>query len=380
MSFVARVACVVVLAACSLGSARPVRAQSVEMSGAWALDRDASQIPREIGFAADFVPPPESSAQGGRGGRRPATGPDQALRPRGDSYEDAQRRQRLTDAVRNPPVRVTIVDSPEAVTVTDDKGDSRVFHPDGRAETLQLGTTPLLTTARREDGKLVVLYAVADLRQLRYSYSRADPTQLFVDVQFIERGVAGDTVRLVYRTPTEPGKPASTSTASRPPSGGQPAAPGAGAPPAPGAPPAVMPRAGSEFTGLARIGIVVEELGQLAIGCGLTKDALEAAASKPFTDAGLKIARNSDEDTYVHVTLMTSTLPNGMCISRYDWSIYAMTDATLSYQNRPLLVQVLLAHKGGLTGSMPAGHPADVIRGITDGLTQIAGIIRDANR
>jgi hypothetical protein len=245
MSFVARVACVVVLAACSLGSARPVRAQSVEMSGAWALDRDASQIPREIGFAADFVPPPESSAQGGRGGRRPATGPDQALRPRGDSYEDAQRRQRLTDAVRNPPVRVTIVDSPEAVTVTDDKGDSRVFHPDGRAETLQLGTTPLLTTARREDGKLVVLYAVADLRQLRYSYSRADPTQLFVDVQFIERGVAGDTVRLVYRTPTEPGKPASTSTASRPASGGQPAAPGAGAPPAPGAPPAVMPRAGS---------------------------------------------------------------------------------------------------------------------------------------
>ena len=357
-----------------------MRAQSVEMSGAWALDRDASQIPREIGFAADFVPPPESSAQGGRGGRRPATGPDQALRPRGDSYEDAQRRQRLTDAVRNPPVRVTIVDSPEAVTVTDDKGDSRVFHPDGRAETLQLGTTPLLTTARREDGKLVVLYAVADLRQLRYSYSRADPTQLFVDVQFIERGVAGDTVRLVYRTPTEPGKPASTSTASRPPSGGQPAAPGAGAPPAPGAPPAVMPRAGSEFTGLARIGIVVEDLGQLAIGCGLTKDALEAAASKPFTDAGLKIARNSDEDTYVHVTLMTSTLPNGMCISRYDWSIYAMTDATLSYQNRPLLVQVLLAHKGGLTGSMPAGHPADVIRGITDGLTQIAGIIRDANR
>jgi len=222
------------------------------------------------------------------------------------------------------------------------------------------------------------LYAVADLRQLRYSYSRADPTQLFVDVQFIERGVAGDTVRLVYRTPTEPGKPAPTGTASRPASGGQPPAPGA--PSAPGAPPGAMPRAGSEFTGLTRIGIVVEDLGQLAIGCGLSKDSLEAAASKPFTDAGVKVARNSDEDTYVHVTVMTSTLPNGMCISRYDWSIYAMTDATLSYQNRPLLVQVLLAHKGGLTGSMPAVHAADVIRGVTDGLTQIAGIVRDANR
>jgi len=44
------------------------------------------------------------------------------------------------------------------------------------------------------------------------------------------------------------------------------------------------------------------------------------------------------------------------------------------------LVQVLLAHKGGLTGSMPAMHAADVVRGMTDGLTQIAGIIRDANR
>ena len=52
-----------------------------------------------------------------------------------------------------------------------------------------------------------------------------------------------------------------------------------------------MPRAGSEFSGLTRIGIVVEDLGQQAIGCGLTRDGLETAASKPFTDAGLKIAR-----------------------------------------------------------------------------------------
>jgi len=344
----------------------PARAQEVtDLSGTWAFDRDLSQIPREFGFGADFVP------AGGDGRRGPGV-PEQALRPRGDSYEDATRRQRLTDAVRTPPSRVTITDKPDSIVISDDKGDSRVFHPDGRAETLQLGTTPLLTTARREEGKLVVLYSVADLRQLRYSYARVDPVQLIVDVQFIERGVAGDTVRLVYRTPTEPGKSAPASTASRPASGGP--------PPAPGAPPAAVPRAGSEFTGLTRIGIVVEDLGQLAIGCGLTRDGLEAAASKPFTDAGLKVARNSDEDTYVHVTVMTSTLPNGMCISRYDWSIYAMTDATLSYQNRPLLVQVLLAHKGGLTGSMPAAHPADITRGLTDGLTQIAGIIRDANR
>ena len=377
MSFVARVTGVGLLLACALVSAPAAQEQADQsLSGAWAFDRDSSQIPREIGFAADFVPAHPDSPYpqgGGRGGRRSgASAPDQALRPRGDSYEDAQRRQGLTDAVRNPPPRVTIIDTPDTVTVTDDQGISRIFHPDGRAETLQLGTTPLLTTARRDEGKLVVLYSVADLRQLRYTYSRVDPAQLVVEVQFIERGVAGDTVRLVYRNPADIGKPAPTSTASRPASGGP--------PPPPGAPPAAVPRGGSEFAGLTRIGIVVEDLGQMAIGCGLTREGLEATAAKPFTDAGLKVSRNSDEDTYVHVTLMTSTLPNGMCITRYDWSIYAMTDATLSYQQRPLLVQVVLAHKGGLTGSMPTVHPADVTRGLTEGLTQIAGIIRDANR
>ena len=347
--------------------AAPARAQEGNsLSGTWVFDRSLSQIPREFGFGADFVP-------AGADARRGPAGADPALRPRGDSYEDATRRQRLTDAVRNPPERVTIADAPDGVVVRDDKGDSRTFHPDGRAETLQLGTTPLLTTARRDEGKLVVLYAVADLRQLRYTYSRTTtPEQLIVDVQFIERGIDGDTVRLVYKTATAP--PVTTGNAAG-------NAAGSSAPTdRPAAPPVSVPRAGSEFTGLTRIGIVVEEPGQLAIGCGLSRAALETAAAKPFTDAGLKVSRNSDEDTYVHVTIMTSTLPNGMCISRYDWSIYAMTDATLSYQNRPLLVQVLLAHKGGLTGSMPSAHPTDVTRGLTDGLTQIAGIIRDANR
>jgi hypothetical protein len=214
------------------------------------------------------------------------------------------------------------------------------------------------------------------LRQLRYTYSRTDnPARLVIDVQFIERGVTGDTVRLVYRPFTGTDVPVTTGAASSTPAGR-----GAGPPGTPAAPPSSMPRAGSEFTGLTRLGVVVEEPGQTAVGCGLTRDALESTASKPFADAGLKVSRNSDEDSYVHVTVMTSTLPNGMCITRYDWSIYSMTDATLSHQSRPLLVQVLLAHKGGLTGSMPAVHAGDVIRAMTDGLTQIAGIIRDANR
>jgi hypothetical protein len=256
--------------------------------------------------------------------------------------------------------------------VSDEQGSVRSFHPNGRAETLQVGGASVLTVARRDEGKLVVLYSVADLRQLRYTYSRVEGSAtLAIDVEFIERGRVGDSVKRFYKQPAASDGKAITTA-------GAPTAPG-GAPAAGSAPPAAVPRAGSEFTGLARIGVVVEEMSSQAAGCGLTRQALEAAATKSFTDVGLKASTNSDEDTYVHVTVMTSTLPTGMCITRYDWSIYSTTEATLSYQKKPLLAQVLLAHKGGLTGSPPATHPADVVRGITDGLAQIAGIIRDAN-
>ncbi|HUR35116.1 MAG TPA: hypothetical protein VM032_15035 [Vicinamibacterales bacterium] len=346
-------------------------AQPGALAGTWVLDRQASQIPREVGFAASFLPSPR--ADGAASSDRRGT-PTPALRPQGESFEDGQRRQRLTDEVRTPPSPLTIVESPDSITFSDDRGGSRTVHPDGRAEALAVAAVPLLTTARRDNGTLVVLYAVADLRQLRYTYSRVEnPPQLIVEVQFIERGVTGDTARLVYGRPAPRTAPAATGAAAD-------ATTPDGSTPASGTAPAPVPRAGSEFTGLTRLGLVVEEPGQQAVGCGLTKAGLEAAVSKPFTDVGLRVAANSDEDTYVYVTIMTSTMPTGMCISRYDWSINSTTEATLSYQRRPLLAQVVLARKGGLTGSMPTAHAADVIRGLSDGLTQIAAIIRDANR
>jgi hypothetical protein len=344
------------------------------LSGVWTLDRDISQFPREIGFEADFVPPArgDSADSDGRRARRGA-GIAPLLRPQGESYEDGQRRQQLTDEVRNPPSRLTIVDTPDLVTFSDDKGNSRRLHPDGRTETLTIANVPVLTMARRDGTKLVVLYAIADLRQIRYTYTRLEGTaSIAVDVEFIERSRPGDTVKRVYNraTPLAPG------TAATAAAGGSPAAgPDTGAAPKP-----VVPRAGSEFAGLKRLGLVVEDLAQQATACGLTREALEAAASRPFTAAGIRVSTNSDEDTYVHITVMTSSLPNGMCISRYDWSIYSTTEATLSYQSTPLLAQVLLAHKGGLSGSMPNAHAADVIRSLTDGFAQIAGMIRDANR
>ena len=361
-----------------------VAQEGASLTGTWTIDRTASEFPRELGFGASFVPI-EDGAQGnnrGRGNRRGGGGGNStgavspALRPQGESYDDGQRREQLTEEVRTPPSRLTIVESADSVTMTDEDGRSRAFHPDGRAETLQIGSVPVLITARRDAGKLVVLYAVEDLRQIRYTYSRStSPNQLQIDVEFLERG-KGDVVRRVY-APLGPQTPATTTAASAP-SGGAPGAPrtGAGVPPAKPA----LPRAGSEFTGLSRIGIVVEELSTQSAGCGLKREEVEAAVAKPFADAGVKAIRNGDEDTYLYVNIMTSTLPTGMCISRWDWSISSTTDATLSYQHSPLLAQVLLARKGGLSGSMPPTHAADLMKGMSDGLTQIATIIRDANK
>ena len=106
--------------------------------------------------------------------------------------------QQLTAEVRNPSAHLTIVETPTAVTITDDRGQSRTFHPDGKEEVLQLDGVPVGVTAKREAGRLVVLYKVEQGRELRYTYSRAaSPPQLVVDVQFIERG-GGDEVRRIY--------------------------------------------------------------------------------------------------------------------------------------------------------------------------------------
>ena len=212
---------------------RPVPAHAqqrpTDLGGAWMIDRDASEFPREVGFPADFLPGPEPAggADGGRRGSRGVGGQrtPQALRPQGDDYDSAQRRDRLTSEVRTPSVRLTIEDTPDAVTFTDDRGAQRTFHPDGRSESIDLGGVSVLANARREGGTLIVTYAVADLRQLRYSFARVE-ARLIVDVQFVERG-RGDSVRRVYVPATAERLAASAASGAGASTGDRGAGPGA---------------------------------------------------------------------------------------------------------------------------------------------------------
>ncbi len=313
------------------------------------------------------------SPQGGGRGRGGSGGASAGAftAPR-ESEEDARRLQQLTAEARTPSAHLTIVEAPDAITITDDHGQARTFRPDGRDAVIQLGDLPVEVAAKRDGGRLVVLYKVEDGRDLRYTYSRvASPPQLVVEVQFLERG-RGDVVRRVYEPSgaTETEVPAVTDARK------------AVAPASADRAPAqtVDQRPDADLKGLTKLGVVVEGLGTQAVACGLNQSTLEAAVSKRLTDAGFTVLRNSDEDTYLYVNVITASVSTGLCVSRYDVTLYTQTTATLSYHEAPVPVQVSLLHKGGIAGGASATHGADVLRGVQEYVDQFATRIRDANK
>jgi len=284
--------------------------------------------------------------------------------------------QLLTAEVRTPPALLTIADSGGAITMTSDRGEARTFHPGRGRDELHFGDLPVGVTARWEEDRLIVVYDAEEGRQLRYTYTPiAEPRRLRIDVQFVERGGGDSAVRL-YDPATEPTTTTGSAGGAR---AGAPPPPSGAGPAASGGATAVQPP-GSELKGLSGVGVVVEDLDGKAAECGLNRAAIESAVSKALSNAGLKVAVNSDEDTYLYVNVMTTTMATGFCASRYDVSLFTNTTATLSYQSKPSLVQVTLLHKGGFSGGSANQHAAGVLQGITQYAEQFATRIRDANK
>jgi hypothetical protein len=382
------------VAALVVGIPRPLPAGAQDASslgGRWTFNRELSQFPREIGFGVDWLSAgasgPDSTPSGGTSGGRGrrgsgggVAGGSGAFRARPESQDDAKRVQQLTAEVRKPSGHLTIVETPAAVTITDERGQSRTFHPDGKQEMVQLDGVLVGATAKREAGRLVVLYNVEQGRELRYTYSRAaSPSQLVIEVQFIERG-GGDKVRCVYE-PTSaaetvtaaPTAPSSVSTKS---AAGVPAVSSSDS----GKTVAFSQQPDAELKGLKKLGVVVEGLSPQAAACGLSQGALETAVSKRMSDAGFTVLRNSDEDTYVYVNVITTSMSTGLCVSRYDAFLYTHTTAKLSYQETPVLVQVSLLHRGGIAGGASAAHADGVLRGVQEYVDQFSTRIREANK
>lgn len=367
----------------------PARAQQASpLGGVWTLNRSLSEFPRDIGFNPAWATAPPSgdggqsaasSGGGGGRGRRGSSGGGGGGRSgapfasRTESYDDARRVKLLTDEARNPDARLIVVDAPAAVTFTNELGQSRTVHPDGREETVEIEGLVFDVTSRRDGDQLVVVYRVDKTREIRYTYAAtASPPRLVVDVQFLEKG-AGDKARRIYDT----GSGTETVTSTGPaPAPGAPGQPASGQP----APEPFDQRPGAEFKGLTSVGILVENLSTQSVACGLNQDEIETALSRKLASGGFTVRRNSDEDTYMYVNIMTSTVAGGMCVSRYDAFLYTQATAKLSYTAKPVLVQVSLMHRGGIGTSVAAAHGTAVVRGLEGYMDVFMTQIRDANQ
>jgi hypothetical protein len=356
------------VAAPSTSSAQNAQTPS-SFGGIWTLNRQLSEFPKEIAFDVDLSGVTDAGQPGaapqGRGRRGGNTRSSSGQRgPRLESYQDGQRRRILVDEVRNPWTRIIIVDTPTAITITNELGQQRTLHPTGRPESIEVENIPIMVTTTRDGNRVIVLYHVEQDRDVRWTYSLSDsPARLSAEAQLLEHDKGGDKATRVY----ESGQTA----AANPPAGGVPAAPGREA---------FDQRPGAEFAGLKSVGVLVEDLGPEARACGLRQDAIEDVLAKKLTAGGLNVRRNSDEDTYVYVNIITTTVANGTCVTRYDAFLYTHATAKLAYHERPVLVQVSLMHRGGIGTSSMAAHAASVQRGLEGYVDLFVKQISDANK
>jgi len=352
----------------------PLSAQNpLDLAGSWTLNRQLSQFPKELGFSASLVP----------------TGSPERIQT--ETQEDAQRTRFLADEVRVPPDRLAITVTPAIVTITPEPGAPRTIQPGRRDESVRIGPVTVVTNASWEAGRLTIIYRAQTGRLVRYTYSvNENPTQLIVDVEFIEEGKGGgDRVRRVYE-PMAPGDPVaapSSSALGAPPS--PPPAPAAprGATPPPGTLPAssapastaIDQRPDAPLKGLTRLGVVLEGIGADAAKCGLKQESLEVAVTKRLTDAGFRVVRDSDDESYLYVNINTVTASASLCVSRYDVTLYSHAAAQLPHTASPVLLQVELLHKGGLAGAGPAAHADGVLKNVLEYVDQFTTRIRNAN-
>ena len=392
------------------GQAKPPAQAPADLDGVWQLNRSLSQFPKDIGFGLDVTGAgrPTSGDTGAAEMVGQGSNPGLAVN-RPASREEAENGRQLVAEVRTPALRLTIARSGAAIVITDERGRARTYHPDGRETFVPFDAAPVATVTRWDAGRLIIRYKVEPGREVRYTLSRtASPSQLVVQAELVERG-GRDTIVRVYdaarpgdplpeplpvppaprQTPpiiplpserpgaTPPAPPAQPAT--QPPAPADAFRPAAPAVPGSAAPANLDQTPGAELKGLGALGIVVEELGGEAASCGLTQQAIEAAAAKSLSAAGLKVLR-TDEDSYLYIRVVTAITATGTCFSRYDATVYSYTAATMSYGSRPALVQVSLLNRGGMTASGAKGHGDSVVRALTQYVDQFGAQIRDANR
>ena len=98
--------------------------------------------------------------------------------------------------------------------------------------------------------------------------------------------------------------------------------------------------------------------------------------SATFTEAAAAVA--STGRLIVNVNAVTASA--GLCVSRYDVTLYSHVAASLPHTSAPVLLQVELLHKGGLAGGAPAEHADAVTKSVLESVDQFAARIKTANQ
>jgi hypothetical protein len=365
-----------------------------DITGAWVLNPALTQRPAEIGFSPAWAAGGESSGEGGRSGggrsRRggySSGGGAAGASPRlSESLDDSTRMQQLTDEARTPPTHVTIVRKDTSVSIADDQGHSRTFHPNGQLEDLTIGTVALPTTAHWSNGSLVVVFDIESGRQLRYTYTPSqNPARLLVDIRFLERGQDGDEVKLTYEPPDAhdravlSGAPLPSAPSSAP-AATTPAVPGEAPLSAAGTRGVALPP-GSELRGITSIATDISGLDAASASCGLDETKIKTSIAKMLADGGFKASTYGNEDADLIVNVSTSKLQDGVCVSRYDVSLISHADAIFPYLKGTVpAVEVQLLHDGGMAGGSPAAHATGVTNAIAKSVNSFVSRIRSAGK
>jgi hypothetical protein len=359
----------------------------------WVLNPALTQKPDEIGFGNDWA----RSDDGGRGGGSSGGGGGGGRGRRGgggggggtysgppvlrESADDSTRKSQLTGEARTPPAHITIVQKEGSISIADDQGHSRTFHPDGRLDDLTIGTVGLPTRAQWDSGSLIILFDVETGRQLRYIFTpTVNPTRLLVDIRFLERGHEGDEVKLTYEPPDEHDRAVLAGAASVPSAPSAPSAPAGTLPPPDAAPPTRPPvlAPGSELRGITVIGTQIEDLSAQAVACGLDQAKMKTAVAKILADAGFKAQPFGNEESYVLVNVVTSRLSDGTCVSRWDASLVAQADATFPYLKGLVAMEIPLLREGGIAGGSPAAHAASIMDSLAKTVSHFVSQVRAA--
>jgi hypothetical protein len=155
--------------ALGFGDAQTVPAGERDLSGKWALDVYLSDSPKHVADALAATFAPSASGEAGR-----ARGRAETIQA---GQKDDPRRKELIDAVRFPPLTLTISETGTGVRFTDSMGRTRTFEANGKKAPHQFDAGAIDTRTMWVGPQLVIEYDLGQDLLLQYTYSLVPTTK-----------------------------------------------------------------------------------------------------------------------------------------------------------------------------------------------------------